>query len=701
VRRIVLLIAVAVSLAALVAALVWLWRDRHVPGPMARASEAIRMLLAEDGPHRGAVPSDRVRRALFDFYRRGGHRPAWSDGRRPDVAAFEMVRVLGGAGAEGLEPTEYESPALARELDAITRKWRAAPPESLARFDVRLTRASLRYAGDLHYGCLPDSALDPGWIAARDNVDLSRALRKALKSRDLAGTLAGLAPRDSAYRSLRDALGRYRAIAARGGWPVFPDGPTLSRGARGEPVAALVRRLAYEDDVDTTAREPAFDARVERAVRRFQARHGVHVTGGVGPATRAALNVTAAARVRQIALNLERCRWLSRAVTEPCIVVNLPDYHLALHDSGRVVLAMGVVVGERRNPTPVFSDTVTYLELNPLWRVPKRIVVEEILPALRRDTTYLAKNHMRVMFNRAIVPVEVPYATVDWTAIEQDTFPYLVSQDGGPDNPVGRLKFMCPNEYDVYLHDTPAQNYFQMAARAFSHGCVRVERPLELADRLLEGTLEAPRDSVDVILASGLHRYIGLKRRMPVHLLYWTAWRDSEGTVQFREDLYDIDRRLDEALRSRRRDAFVLNPPVEWGTLHRRDGATPASGREAGAGANDPLRPKPRRNDDQAHVSARLRSPSRAPRSRPSHRGHGRTRPDGAPEARGVRPPDERQGGARSRRRSPRTRRHAGDGPARRHLALHPLQPRLLPLPARRAGPGALVPAAGRRSRLL
>jgi murein L,D-transpeptidase YcbB/YkuD len=253
---------------------------------------------------------------------------------------------------------------------------------------------------------------------------------------------------------------------------------------------------------------------------------------------------------------------------------------------------MRVVVGERRNPTPVFSDVVTYLQFNPPWRVPKRIVSEELLPAWRRDTTYLTQNRMQVLYVRAPRPPRVEPAAVDWSALERDTFGYMVVQDGGEGNPLGRIKFMCPNEYDVYLHDTPSRSHFVHAERARSHGCIRVERPFDLAARLLAGQMVAARDSVDSLVARGLEREVGLKRRIPVHVAYWTAWVDSAGATQFRDDLYGIDRRLDEALRGRTTAAFVLNPPLLWGAQKARADSAARAAAAGGGGASRAAPPR-------------------------------------------------------------------------------------------------------------
>ncbi len=558
-----------------------LWWRTHLSQAEARVRDALAARLARDS----VATDDPVERALRRFYERRGHRPAWSDGRQPSGAALTCVDLLRGAGAEGLDADDYADSALVGEVTRTgSPGFRGLLPDAdrLAGLDLALTRGFLRFARDAHDGRLPAAVLDPAWVTVRDTLDLARALRRALDGPLAAGEPPDLAPEREDYRRLRTALERYRALAGAGGWRALPPGPVLKRGAAGAGVLALRRRLAAEGD--STGRSPEFDAGLARALRGFQARHGLHESGALDSATRAALNVSAVARVRQIGLNLERERWLPAALREPHVVVNVPAFQLEVRDSGRVMLRSRVVVGEPRNPTPTFSAKLNTIVLNPTWRVPRRIVFEETVPAFRRDTSWFRRHHMRVFYTRAAKPIEVSPHGVRWDDAEEDTFAYLVAQDPGDENPLGRVKLLCPNPHDVYLHDTPAKSYFSAAVRAYSHGCVRVQQARSLAEWLLaRDTLVAERanlwrgrprprgvrDSLDVVLDSLVTRWVALRERVPVHFLYRTAWVDSAGAVQFRDDLYGLDRRLGEALRTGKAAGFVLNPPVEWGEKHR------------------------------------------------------------------------------------------------------------------------------------
>ena len=580
---IVLISILAVVLIAGAGALWWLTRPSRAEVLVRRAVQSKLASLA------GATREDRE---LLEFYGRRGKRAAWSDGRTPRPEAADFIGMLEKiVPLEGLAPQRYEAEALRLRMDELERgvlRGLLPEPERLADLDLALSRDFLRLASELHDGRVPDSTLDPGWVAARGHIDPVKRLERAL--RDHTVELYDLPPWSAEYVRLGEALVRYRGLASAGGWPELDPGPVLTRGAAGARVLELRRRLALEGDSCGGGRE--FDAALARAVRTFQARHGLFESGIVDSATRAALNVGASERVRQIELNLERWRWLPRTLPEPCVIVNLPAFALEVRDSGRVLIRSRVVVGEARNPTPCFSAVLSYLVINPTWRVPKRILVEETLPALARDTSWLAKHQMRVLYTHARTLTETPIRAVDWTTVEDDTFPYLVIQDPGDENPLGRIKLMCPNPHDVYLHDTPLKGYFSAAARAYSHGCVRVEKAREIADWLLardtlletQGLLglRTPRvpdlrDSLAAAIESLATRTVGLKHRVPVHFLYWTAWVDSSGAVQFRDDLYGIDHRLDQALRTGEVAGFVLNPPLEWGEKHRGQPADSAS----------------------------------------------------------------------------------------------------------------------------
>jgi murein L,D-transpeptidase YcbB/YkuD len=542
----------------------------QAPPPLKIESEigAIVTTRGEDLGLADTVGFDRTWGWLEPLYREHRNHPYWSHGSRLRREAKDLLETLRRVESLGLDPADYELEHLER---LAAQSERGNPPAEhmrpriLARFDVTATWAVLRIAEQLRAGRVPRRWLDPDWVVDSLTPRRVDALAHSL-GHDPWKVLATLEQGHPGYLRLRDALARYRAIAADGGWAPIPPGPPLKKGDRGPRVARLIRRLAWTDDYRLGAGDSLFDARLEAAVGAVQARMGIPVSGMVGEATREALNVPVGQRIRQIELNLERWRWLPDSLGARRVEVNLPAYRLDLYRDGRIVRAMRVVVGKRKSPTPVFSDRIAYLELNPTWTMPPSVVQKEIAPAIRRNRDYLQINHIHVYSLTSATRDTLDPRKVPWKDASTDSFPYLLIQDAGPDNPLGQIKLMCPNEYDVYLHDTPARSRFSVAVRDYSHGCVRVEHAVELADSLLGAS---PRDSVrlDSLIAMGSWRRVRLSAQVPVHFLYWTAWVDSVGRMNYREDLYGLDQRLDAALRSRTSHDLDPNPGVALSPL--------------------------------------------------------------------------------------------------------------------------------------
>ncbi len=282
---------------------------------------------------------------------------------------------------------------------------------------------------------------------------------------------------------------------------------------------------------------------MEEALKRFQARHGLNQDGLIGPATLAQLNVSPRERAEQIAVNLERLRWLNGQLGERYILVNQAGFEMQVIEHGRPVFASRVIVGESgEHETPEFSEMMTHMIVNPSWHVPMSIARNEILPKLKQDPTYLAKQGMR------LVGAGADAEQIDWANITPASFPGRITQSPGDENALGSVKFMFPNRYSVYLHDTPTKRLFERDIRDFSHGCVRVERPHEFAEYLLTGQVSDPGSYFDTVLAQGRERRIDLERPLPVHLTYRSAWIDENGVEQFRGDIYDRDAKIAAAL---------------------------------------------------------------------------------------------------------------------------------------------------------
>lgn len=558
------LVLLAIALFAVVA-LAWSWRTRE--GIEAAVAPEIRGVLARDSvsARRGGAERREAMARVLDFYQRRDHRPAWLDGDRPDARALDLLRGLTRLAAEGLDPAAYGAAELAERLKTMGEFQVAPNPARLADADVALTAAYLRAADDLRDGRLPRRALDPDWVKPRrDTLDLAVALHRALVRRRVAASLEELAPSDAAYRGLRQALVTYRDLEQRGGWRPLGFGRALLRkGDDGEEVDSLRARLATEVPVAAEGSPHVFDAALERALKTYQRRRGLKPDGVFAAGTRAVLDVPVSERLRAIEMSLERRRWLPRERPEPYLEVNIPDFTLEVIENGRRALGMRVVVGATDKPTPVFTDEIAWIEVNPTWRIPRGIVANEIVPAYIRDRDYFWKNHLHILWTQGDDMPEVPPEVVHWADADSLTFPFIVFQEAGPTNPLGRIKFMCPNEHDVYLHDTPAKGLFSAGARDQSHGCVRIEQPMKLAAYALRDTSTGHRDSLQALVDSTAWRRLRLKQKLPVHLMYWTAWVDSAGGVQFRDDVYGLDQRLSEAFREGTLASFEINPKLE------------------------------------------------------------------------------------------------------------------------------------------
>jgi murein L,D-transpeptidase YcbB/YkuD len=353
--------------------------------------------------------------------------------------------------------------------------------------------------------------------------------------------LGGLPPPQDGYRALRAARATYARLLAAGGWPAVPAGAPLRPGQRGRRVDALRARLIATGELGASAGATgAYDAAVENAVRRFQSRIGHDPDGVVRPDDAAELNLPAAYRLQQIELNMERWRWVPRSFGDRYLLVNIPEYALHVFEGRRSVLDMRVVVGKALTATPVFSDQMTQVVFNPTWSVPKSIAQTEMATAIQEDPEYLAKNHIRVFDREADGAKEVDASTVDWSDTVEVARLHL-RQDEGADNALGRIKFLLPNRFDVYLHDTPAGHLFASEDRSFSHGCVRVEDPVALAEYVLRGSSAGSAAQVRQLIDAGTTTAVPVPRPLPVHIVYFTAFVGTDGSVGFRKDIYGID----------------------------------------------------------------------------------------------------------------------------------------------------------------
>lgn len=463
------------------------------------------------------------------FYESRGFRPAWTAPDRQQA----ILRAVESMDREGLRPADYHLLTLTRMLSSATRT-----PTDSARLDLLLSSALYRIAHDLRLGHVDRTR--EGWSleGTAASVDAGTLAQLATSTR-LDAAIDSIRPAHPVYTGMREALARYRDMAATGGWPSIPDGPAMRRDSAAGPIALLRRRLAIERYIQPASDEgpPVFDESLENAVRRFQHTHGLNEDGIVGPATRAALNVSVTQRINEIRVNMERARWVVPYLTDRFVAANIAGQKVYYVDHGQIPFETRAVVGTLYRQTPIFSDTMRYIVINPTWTVP-RSINNEILREIRSNPDYLAGQRM-IVIDRADRPV--PIDSIDFSQYTGETFPWTFRQLPGPSNALGRIKFMFPNRYDVYLHDTPARAEFQREERTFSHGCIRIENPFLLAELLLDGQSGPDHAALMEMVASGKTHTIQLEHPLPVLLLYWTAAADLHGELHFYTDVYGRD----------------------------------------------------------------------------------------------------------------------------------------------------------------
>ena len=485
------------------------------------------------------LPIRQRRDVLRAYYEERGGELIWLGSPR----GAEMVARLVNAADDGLNPDDYPGARLGELLTAAG----ATDKRSLAIIELYFSAAFLEYASDLRVGRFLPNKIDPNFFLAPRQIDESAALDIVASEVDLGTAFHRFEPQSSEYAALHQALDDYRALAVLGGWGTVPLGETLKPGMIDPRIPALRARLAVTDGAaaEAVGTPELYDDVLVEAVKRFQARHGLEVDGVVGPASLVAMNVPIEARIESIAFAMERWRWMPDDLGQQYIIVNIAGFELERVKDGAVEERMAVVVGKPYSRTPVFSDAIRYLEFNPYWNVPAGLAAKEELPKLKANAASVAAAGFEVLRGNEVYDVR----QVDWAQVSSSRFPFQLRQRPGPNNALGRVKFMFPNQHDVYLHDTPSRSLFGRAERAFSHGCIRLSRPLELAEQVLAagGVADWSMGRIDSVISSVKNTVVNLKTPLPVHITYLTAWAEPDG-VHFSSDIYGHDEKLLAAL---------------------------------------------------------------------------------------------------------------------------------------------------------
>jgi len=486
------------------------------------------------------LPIKQRREALQAYYQDPKNEVLWLEGNRADA----FISRLRNAERDGLDPNDYPSKQLASLIVAKS----STDVRNLAATELYFSAALIQYASALNVGRFLPNKVDPNFFLKGRSIDQLSVLVDVLKTGDVDRALDKWQPSNPRYLALRSALARYRKLAAAGGWGTIPLGPALRPGMSDSRVPAIRARLAVTDGANAKAPssdQKVYDKALVEAVKRFQARNGGSVDGIIGSGTIVAMNVPVQDRINSIIMAMERLRWMPENLGRQYLIVNIAGFELRRINAGVVEEQMAVVVGKPYHRTPVFSDRIRYLEFNPYWNVPPGIFVNEELPKLRRNPAGLAARGFELVQGDRIIDPR----SVDWSRYGSGRVPFSLRQKPGAKNALGRVKFMFPNPHNVYLHDTPSRSLFSRDMRAFSHGCIRLARPLELADQVLRvgGVPGWDKRRIDNVVASAKRTVVNLKDPLPVHITYMTAWVDN-GVSNFRQDIYGHDTKLLAAL---------------------------------------------------------------------------------------------------------------------------------------------------------
>lgn len=480
--------------------------------------------------------------ALAEFYERRDFSPTWTN---PDQVE-ELLALVRASRDDGLQPEDYH----AQQIERVHRKMSSGTtptPRQQAALELMLTDSLLRLGYHQLFGRVDPSSLDSRWNFNSRPVgtDPLQTLQDAIDSPSLSEFVEKLFTRGPIYQRLRAALQEYRRLKADGGWPIIADGQTLKPGISDERMPTIAKRLVISGDfAGAMGADEVYTDGLAAGVRSFQERHGLEADGVIGPATLEAMNVAVETRIDQLRINLERARWVTGGVEDDFIIVNIAGFRAYLVNDRKIVWETKVQVGKPYHQTPVFRDEISYVVMNPTWTVPYSIATKEMLPRIQRDSDYFKTRTFDVR-NRAGENVDPD--TIDWSALSRGNFPYTFVQRPGPRNALGRIKFIFPNKYAVYLHDTPSKSLFGRSERAFSHGCIRTENPFDLAELLLQPK-GWDRERIDAQIESEETKTVHLAEPLPVLLLYWTADIGADGESHFYKDVYDRDQKILAAL---------------------------------------------------------------------------------------------------------------------------------------------------------
>lgn len=524
-------------------------------------------------------------KAIQNFYRNRNYAPAWINSKAPvwinsnippwinasspvrmnsdspawiksDIPVWINSNVLGKNGyvlldyirqiaRHGLNPSDYHLFLLEKYVDK-TKLFMAMDTEDMMKLDVLLTDAYLLLGLHLYYGKVDSEKEGENWTIQRKKpeLQLNRKLEEALTAGDITNGLNLLAPRYRSYWMMKEDLAFFLELENEP-WPALISDTTINPAQSNQLLPKIRRRLiklrySLSDSISVT-----YDTELEKQLKNFQKDWGLNADGVIGKGTLLALNTRPEMLINRLKVNMERFRWLPLHEPRKYLMVNIASFDLVLIEGVDTLISMRAIVGKDYRETPVFNALMTYIVFGPSWTVPPTILKNDVIPELLKGPEYLKKKNMKLLRYDGS---EIAYSEIDWTKISRNNFPYMVRQNPGPENALGKVKFMFPNSYNVYIHDTPSRGYFARDDRAMSSGCIRIEKPFELAELLLADSPEWPPEKIHTAMQQNRGQTASLKTPVEVLLLYLTSWTGGNGRVQFRKDIYMWDELIVKAL---------------------------------------------------------------------------------------------------------------------------------------------------------
>ncbi|MFW5820338.1 MAG: L,D-transpeptidase family protein [Bacteroidota bacterium] len=483
---------------------------------------------------------------LYNLYKKHDYNLLWIERGDLDKNAMQLIKSLQSSWKEGLSNESYHLGEIYHHIHDLQsiRKMRTASLKQFIRLDILFSEAYLNYASDLLSGKINPNELDSIWEAHPREKDLVKRMEQALETATISYSLNELKPEQAQYDKLAGKLKEYMIIRDKGGWKPPGYFSLLATGDSNKNVLSLKEFLRNTNDLelvdDAYMKSGLFDAKLKKAVIRFQKRHGLEMDGLVGIETLKEMNKSVEHRIDQIRVNMERLRWLPENFGEKYILINLPEFKLRYYHKGYLLEEMKIVIGDIENYTPVLKDTLREIVFNPAWNIPKSIAVEKILPKIKADSSYI-DSHDYILLKKSYLSKDtINPDSIKWSEINRDNFQFYMVQKPGKLNALGKVKFLFPNHHAIYLHDTPSKHHFNGRERNFSHGCIRLERPLDLALELLDGQLSWT--DMQKILESKETKRIPLSETISIHFLYTTAWVNKDNRIHFRKDFYHYDK---------------------------------------------------------------------------------------------------------------------------------------------------------------